>query len=282
MKNELGTYHLLYGPIKPKTISPFLKWAGGKRWLAERHINLFPNFNGSYVEPFLGGASIFFKISPARALLSDLNPRLVECYNTIKSSYRDVEVLLEHHQARHDTKYYYEMRGANLSSSVERAAQFIYLNRTCWNGLYRVNRRGQFNVPKGTKSSVVLPTDNFRWVSDRLQSADVLACDFEATIGRAGQGDLIYADPPYTVQHNDNGFLKYNEHIFSWADQIRLRDCLVAARERGARVIVSNAAHHSLLELYEGTGTIHKLCRSSVLAASSSNRRAVDEIMVVM
>ncbi|MNV47783.1 Modification methylase DpnIIA [compost metagenome] len=174
------------------------------------------------------------------------------------------------------------MRQQNFGSAEERAAQFLYLNRTCWNGLYRVNRKGEFNVPKGTKSTVVLPNDDFPAVSEALQSAALLCCDFEDAIRVAEAGDLVYIDPPYTVQHNFNGFLKYNEKIFSWHDQIRLRDAVVAASDRGARIVVSNAAHQSVVDLYAGVGTMHVIQRSSKLAADSSRRGVVDEIMVIV
>lgn len=158
----------------------------------------------------------------------------------------------------------------------------MYLNRTCWNGLYRVNRKGQFNVPKGTKSTVIFPHDDFQAVSDALQSAELSACDFEETIAQCQAGDLLFVDPPYTVKHNFNGFVKYNETIFSWDDQIRLRDAVADAAERGVRVVLANAAHATIEELYEGIGTTHKLSRESVISGKASARGVYEELLVVV
>ncbi|UDF31956.1 UNVERIFIED_ORG: Dam family site-specific DNA-(adenine-N6)-methyltransferase (plasmid) [Roseateles sp. XES5] len=265
-----------------KTLVPFLKWAGGKRWLADRHIDLFPRFTGKYIEPFLGSGSVFFRLNPREATLSDANAKLIECYQQIRDDFQTIEALLQEHQSRHRKDYYYSVREAVFSEPSQRAAQFLYLNRTCWNGLYRVNRNGKFNVPIGTKTSVVLPTDNFAATALALQAASLEHSDFERSIEKASFGDLVYVDPPYTVQHNYNGFLKYNETIFSWADQVRLRNAVERASERGARVVVSNAAHESLLKLYDGLGVTHVVNRASVLAASSAKRGTVEEILVIV
>ena len=145
-----------------KSCVPFLKWAGGKRWLAERHLDLFPTGFSRYIEPFLGSGSIFFALNPDESILSDSNPRLIETFQEVRDRPELVYQLLCNHQNAHDNEYYYEERNREyLDDPAKRAAQFIYLNRTCWNGLYRVNRKGQFNVPRGTKSAVLLNTDDF-------------------------------------------------------------------------------------------------------------------------
>lgn len=265
-----------------KIVVPFLKWAGGKRWLAERHLEQFPEFSGKYIEPFLGGASVFFKLRPNIAVLSDANPRLIECYEQIRDNPTGIRNLLDLHQKAHSTDYYYRVRAEQYSAALERAAQFLYLNRTCWNGLYRVNKRGEFNVPVGTKSSVLLSTDDFEAISQLLKKAILKCSDFEPIIDGARPGDLIYIDPPYTVQHNFNGFVKYNEKIFGWTDQIRLRDAVASAARKGVRAVVSNAAHESVIRLYENVGEIFPVKRSSVLAANGAKRGVVDEIMVIV
>ncbi|KMW57695.1 Methyl-directed repair DNA adenine methylase [Candidatus Rhodobacter oscarellae] len=264
-----------------KNVVPFLKWAGGKRWLVEQQDTLFDISFERYIEPFLGSGSVFFSIQPSNAILSDANARLIECYKSIQKNYARIEELLRDHHKNHSNEYYYEVRSASFGDPTERAAQFIYLNRTCFNGLYRVNLKGQFNVPIGTKTSVVLPTDKFAKISDVLKNIQLNTCDFEETISKAGAGDLVYLDPPYTVKHNYNGFLKYNEKIFSWDDQVRLKDCAAAAASRGATVIISNAAHSSLRELYQDARSVKTVRRSSVLAASSAKRGCVEEILVV-
>ncbi len=139
------------------------------------------------------------------------------------------------HHRLHSEKYYYEERARTHRVAHEQAAQFIYLNRTCWNGLYRVNLRGEFNVPIGTKSSVTLETDDFKRISSQLKRATLTHSDFSHTINEAKRGDFLFIDPPYVTRHNFNGFVKYNDNIFSWNDQERLADCVVAAASRGAK-----------------------------------------------
>lgn len=265
-----------------KSPGPFLKWAGGKRWLVETYGEIFPVEYGRYIEPFLGGGAIFFHLLPQRARLSDLNGDLVECYKQIRDCPSELQALLGRHQAKHCKDHYYEVRSTDPKTKIERAARFLYLNRTCWNGLYRVNLKGQFNVPIGTKNTVLLSSDDFSHTSELLENVDLVQCDFEQSLEEAEEGDLVYIDPPYTVKHNFNGFLKYNESIFSWSDQVRLHAAAVAAKQRGATVIVSNAAHQSLLDLYKNADNLQVVTRSSVLAASSLKRGQVEEILVTL
>ena len=200
--------------------SRFLKWAGGKRWLAPRIRKLIPQTYNRYIEPFLGSGATFFALEPKESKsLSDINVDLINSYVAVRDHWHRVQRLLEVHHASHDEEYYYLVRDTRFRGPVQRAAQFIYLNRTCWNGLYRVNLRGRFNVPIGTKSAVVMDTDDFEWTSSLLETAILSCCDFESTIDLASKNDFIFVDPPYTVRHNMNGFIKYNEKLFSWADQ---------------------------------------------------------------
>ncbi|MGH8677969.1 MAG: DNA adenine methylase [Burkholderiales bacterium] len=260
--------------------APFLKWAGGKRWFADRCLHLVPKVPGRYIEPFLGSGAMFFALRPARALLSDLNPDLVDCYRAIRDAPESIaEQLAEHHRL-HCKTHYYATRSIKPEDAVERAAWFIYLNRTCWNGLYRVNRKNEFNVPIGTKTSVILPSDDFPAASRILQSVEILQQDFEATLDAASDGDFVFVDPPYTVKHNLNGFLKYNDKIFSWADQLRLRDAVVRAATRGASILVTNANHSSIREIYEGVGRQQVVERASVLAASAAHRSQTEELVI--
>lgn len=172
------------------------------------------------------------------------------------------------------------MRSSQPRSPSARAARFIYLNRTCWNGLYRVNLRGEFNVPKGTKKCVVLDTDDFRRVSRVLGRASLVVSDFEPIIRRAGKGDLIFADPPYVTSHSNNGFLKYNEKLFSWDDQVRLRDCLIEAKEKGVYVLSTNADTPPIRQLYEDHFSVRSVTRSSVIAAGPGRRGKTSELIV--
>jgi len=262
-------------------IPPFLKWAGGKRWLVDKHNTLFPKDYDRYIEPFLGSGAVFFHLQPRKAILADANARLIETYAQIRDNGEKVLSALRRHHRNHNSEYYYKERACQRRAPAERAAQFIYMNRTCFNGLYRVNLKGEFNVPIGTKTDVVLGTDDFPTVGAALKNATLISQDFAQTLADAGAGDFVYIDPPYTVNHKYNGFLKYNEKIFSWKDQVRLRDCVISAIERGATVIVSNADHTSIRELYDGVGTMKCLSRASVIAGNSENRGTVDELLIV-
>ena len=218
-------------------IKPFLKWAGGKRWLVVQHLSIFPSQFDRYIEPFLGSGAVFFHLRPQNAILSDINKELIETYTAIQEDWESVFCELKKHHRNHCKEYYYRIRSSNPKTPYTRSARFIYLNRTCWNGLYRVNLKGEFNVPIGTKQAVILEKDDFFEVSKILQHAEIKCDDFETVIDEAGKGDLLFVDPPYTVKHSDNGFIKYNEDLFHWDDQVRLSMCLCRAKERGADIM---------------------------------------------
>ena len=225
---------------------------------------------------------MFFALRPPKAVLADSNTRLIETYKQVRENPKYVYKLLRRHQSAHSDEYYYlERSRKHPRSTMQRAAQFIYLNRTCWNGLYRVNLKGEFNVPRGTKKSVLLDTDDFQAISNILQGVELIAQNFSKTMALAGSGDLVYVDPPYTVKHKYNGFAKYNERIFCWEDQVRLRDDVIAAIERGALVAVSNADHESLKELYHNIGFHRRISRQSVIASGSAYRGRVDELLIL-
>lgn len=264
-------------------MTPFLKWPGGKRWLTKKLPSAFSRAISAqcYIEPFLGGAAAFFHIKPKNAVLSDLNVDLISTYRAVRDHPRELVDRLKKHAVDHSPDYYYSTRANKPQNAIELAAWLVYLNRTCFNGIYRVNKRGQFNVPKGTKTSVLLNTDDFDSISDALKCADLRAADFEETLQRAGQGDFIFADPPYTVKHNLNGFIKYNEQIFSWKDQERLADALYQAASRGATVLVSNANHVSIQELYRGS-FISVVQRQTVIGADDFSRGSTSELLIAL
>lgn len=276
LDSEASDTYATDGPI-----TPFLKWAGGKRWLARRCLDLFDTEYDRYIEPFLGGGSMFFALQPKKSILADCNKRLIETFVEVRRNPQGIASALERYQRLHNDDFYYTERSREYSeSALQRAAQLIYLNRTCWNGLYRVNRKGAFNVPRGTKTAVVLDTDDFRAVANALRGAQLYAQDFKTTLRTAGEGDLVYVDPPYTVKHNNNGFGKYNEDIFSWEDQISLKKEVAAAVERGAKVAVSNADHKTIRELYRGVGRLAIVRRKSVIAGHAQHRGEIGEILV--
>lgn len=261
--------------------NPFLKWAGGKRWLVSAELFSAPAYN-RYVEPFLGSAAVFFHLQPERAILSDVNEDLIALYKIIRDKPVELYKVMQEHQRNHRKTYYYKMRSHQPRTELRRAARFLYLNRTCWNGLYRVNLSGEFNVPIGTKSTVIFDTDDFVTISSALKNADIRCADFEVIIDECERGDFLFVDPPYTVQHNFNNFIKYNEKIFSWEDQIRLRDSLQRAAERGVAIISTNADHESVRQIYGGIAQYKQIHRHSVLAADSNRRGATTEALFLM
>lgn len=262
-------------------LSPIVKWAGGKRWLINNHGDLFPHEYNRLVEPFLGGASVFLKLTPPKALLADLNSELITTYKAIKNDWKAVKAGLQKHQSLHDSEHYYHIRSLAPTDPIEVAIRFLYLNRTCFNGLYRVNLKGFFNVPIGTKTKVILPTDDFEAFSKMLKKGVRLVNqDYSKTLNQVKPDDFVYIDPPYTVNHNHNGFLKYNESIFSWEDQLKLRDAVDNIASLGAKIIVSQANHQSIRELYEDIGVSRIINRHSIIASNSKHRKSVEELLV--
>jgi DNA adenine methylase len=266
--------------LDTKKLIPFLKWAGGKRWLVEKHSSFLNDNYERFIEPFLGSGAVFFSLQPETALLCDKNEQLIETYSAIKENWPAVIKHLKQHHRLHCKEYYYSQRSKHLRTAETRAAQFIYLNRTCWNGLYRVNLDGKFNVPIGTKKNVILETDDFEAVAKLLSGAELICGDFEEVISRAAVNDFVFVDPPYTVKHNYNGFIKYNESIFSWDDQVRLRDSVKAAASRGAKVLVTNACHESIRDIYEDIGELIVVDRASVIAGKSAARGRYEEMVI--
>lgn len=263
------------------SLKPFIKWAGGKRWLTADPTFSLPDFTGRYIEPFLGGAAVFFHTAPSEAILSDVNPRLIEVYQTVRDDWQRVLLELKRLQRLHSRTFYYEERSRKRTTPHTRTAQFLYLNRTCFNGLYRENLKGIFNVPIGTKDKVIFEDENFAEISSVLSRASIRTADFEETIAQASDGDLVFADPPYTTAHNMNGFVKYNQNIFSWQDQIRLRDVLLEAAGRGAKVVLTNADHESIHKLYGSKGLYRPIGRASVMAGKSAYRSKTTEAVYV-
>jgi DNA adenine methylase len=244
-------------PAPPAIARPFIKWAGGKRDLLAQYQPHFPSRDRvrRYFEPFLGGGAVFFHLQIQSALLFDTNPALIEVYQIVRD---EVERLIDALQQHENEKtHYYAVRAQDPAqlSAVERAARFIYLNRTGYNGLYRVNRRGQYNVPFGRhKNPVICDRENLRAVSHALQTAQLAADDFEAATDQAGPGDLIYFDPPYAPLSATANFTSYTRNGFSEADQRRLARRVHQLHERGCFVMLSNSSASLIYELYQGYG----------------------------
>jgi DNA adenine methylase len=261
---------------------PFLKWPGGKRWLVPWLLEFIGErqFN-RYYEPFLGGAALFFALRPRKAVLSDVNPDLINAYKQTK---RHADLIIERLKALPvNARTYGGLRKNVPEDPIDRAIRFLYLNRTAFSGIYRLNREGQFNVPYGGGERTAEPLwrdDLLLNAARRLHRARLVSGDFEAVLGDAGAGDLVYCDPTYTVAHNNNGFIRYNERNFAWSDQERLARCCRRLARRGATVIVSNAYHKDIFELFRPD--LHfTLERNSLLCPDVDKRRTVQEVVMV-
>ena len=264
---------------KNNGLVPFLKWAGGKQWLIP-HLKPFLTSNsGRYIEPFLGGGSVFLAIRPKKAWLSDSNQELIETYLGIIEDVDAVIRKLKRFSFTQDC--YYAVRNSIPRSLINKAARFIYLNRTCWNGLYRVNQKGKFNVPMGSFNSKpdFIVAERLWGVQRALKEARIACKDFEDACAIASKGDTVYLDPPYTVAHKSNGFLRYNERVFSWEDQLRLAATAENLQDKGCSVILSNADHPSIIELYSKF-RIQRVKRKSLVASSKSDRRPITELLI--
>ena len=231
-------------------VSP-LRWAGGKRWLLPTIKRLIGDRDiPTYHEPFLGGASVFLGLRPfPKAFLGDSNTELIETYRAIRDHSGKIAERVRGYS--NDSETYYDVRKSRPEGKVEQAARFLYLNHTSFNGIYRVNLDGVYNVPFGSRRSPQIPTaEQLRDVSKRLKQARLQSGDFEKCLKHVHQGDLVFLDPPYTVAHNKNGFVKYNQKLFSFDDQKRLSAVIDEIRARSAYYILANAAHDSIAELF--------------------------------
>lgn len=258
---------------------PFCKWPGGKRWLAPLVADIIGRPTGTYYEPFVGGGAVFFWLRPERAVLSDINGELIGVYRQVKTNLSGVIEAMQ--GLRPSRARFNALRRASPTCPLDRAVRFLYLNRTAFNGLYRVNQNGEFNVPYGCKArTVILNRELLSAASKALQSATILRSGFEHQIAKARSGDVVYCDPPYTVKHDNNGFIRYNEAIFSWQDQVRLADACQEAAMRGARIIVSNARHKPVRDLYAGfqSRIVH---RNSMISGRVKGRGGVTEYVLL-
>ena len=257
---------------------PFLRWAGGKSWLLKHLHELLPT-NGfkKYHEPFLGGASIFLALNPRHSFLSDLNEELIDTYETLKSHPDYIIECLKEYVNEED--YYYQIRASNFQDPVEKAARFIYLNQTSFNGLFRVNLNGKYNVPFGHRTKDFLEPNKIHLVSQRLQNATLRKGDFEMVLENLNEQDLVFLDPPYTVSHNNNGFIKYNHKLFSLDDQIRLSSMIDRIKERGAYYILTNAAHDKIEEIFQKGDTILRKSRASLIGGAKAERGQTEEFV---
>lgn len=257
---------------------PFLRWAGGKSWLVKYLDSIIGDHKfRCYHEPFLGGGSIFFYMAPTgNAYLSDLNSELIDTYEAIKTEPESVISCLEKYI--NTSEEYYRVRSLRPTTLAETAARFIYLNQTSFNGIYRVNIKGEYNVPYGNRTKDFLETDKLRSASKILQSTTLQTGDFDCVRAHIGTGDLVFLDPPYTVSHNHNGFIKYNQKLFSLEDQHRLKSLIDFIKAQGAYYILTNAAHATIYDIfYEESDRCLELNRASLIGGENARRGHIQE-----
>lgn len=258
---------------------PFLRWAGGKNWLVKNINNYLPNdgFN-NYIEPFLGGGSIFFHLAPQKAILSDLNNELIDTYYALKNNVN--EIIDELSKFRNSEEFYYHIRGKKFNSEIKNAARFIYLNQTSFNGIYRVNLKGEYNVPFGHRKKEFLQPDNLLKASKSLQFAELKTRDFFDSINDIQQNDLVFLDPPYTVTHNNNGFIKYNAKLFDLNAQYKLSDFIDGLVEIGAYYILTNAAHLEVKKIFSRPNNyMIETSRASLVGGTMAKRGKYSELI---
>ncbi|HQZ14356.1 MAG TPA: Dam family site-specific DNA-(adenine-N6)-methyltransferase [Acidimicrobiia bacterium] len=258
-------------------ISPLIKWPGGKREILNKILPFLPAISNRYFEPFLGGGALFFAIQPERSVLSDLNEELINLYVQVRDYPEELISIMSSFE--NSEKAYYKIRSSKFRTPLKRAARLLYLTTLSFNGIHRVNLSGEFNVPYGRKTHLLAcDEEKIRSISQALSSTELKVSDFETATRNATSGDLIYFDPPYTVAHSHNGFLKYNEKIFSWSDQIRLAGHAYELYQRGCHVVVSNADHPSVRKLYRGF-KCKVIERFSRIAADSEHRKIITEAL---
>jgi DNA adenine methylase len=247
----------------------FLKWAGGKANLVERILPFLPSdLNGrKYYEPFVGGGSLFFATTAKSAVLSDLNEHLIHCYQAVKDSYEDLYSEFAKHAKANSSDYFYEVRDAynkcvkssRHHSSVQQAARFLYLNRASFNGIFRVNMDGQYNVPFGQKESITWPTKEvLQKASAALEHTELKGKCYSKVLPYARSGDFVYLDPPYPPLNGTSFFQHYTKDRFGTEDQTKLAGQVNKLNERGCLVLMSNADTPGIRELYKDW-TIQKL-----------------------
>lgn len=268
-------------PTAPSAARPFLKWAGSKRKLVPALLPHFAANFGTYHEPFLGGGAMFFALRPASAVLSDVNERLVRTFVAIRDDVEAVIGLLATYP--NEQEFFVQTRKVDIDSQsdAEVAAWFVYLNKTCFNGLYRVNASNRFNVPFGDNPTAnVCDERNLRACSAALQGVDIRNDDFAKVLDRAQPGDVVYFDPPYVPASATSSFTAYSAGGFTAADQFRLRDVARELKVRGVHVVISNSDTPEVRGLYADGFTIATVEAARNINATVSGRGKVSELII--
>ncbi len=257
----------------------FLRWAGSKRQLVPVLSKFWTNDYKRYVEPFVGSACLFFHLSPQQALLGDINGELILMYKQIKSDLPLMLSALKKLKKSKNEYYYWRSVKPSSLSDIERAARFIYLNRYCFNGLYRTNGRGEFNVPYGGDNRGMIPQDSLFYADAKvLRNAQLVAGDFEDVLKKVKRGDFVYMDPPFSVRANTI-FTKYDASVFAMKDIQRLRNWMIKLHKNRISFLVSYAESEEAELLREGFYWEAVTVRRSI-AGFASKRKRVNEILI--
>lgn len=274
-----------------KLARPFLKWAGGKRQLVPEITKHVPRKYNTYYEPFLGGGALLFELQPKNAVISDSNLELINCYEVIRDQLNELIEDLRDHKYKNEESYYYNIRGWDRNFDeyksmlpVKRASRIIYLNKTCYNGLFRVNSQGQFNVPFGKyKNPNVLDEAVLRAVSNYLSSKEVkiLNIDFEKAVKSAKKDDFVYLDPPYDPISDTAFFTGYDINGFNKDEQKRLKQVFDELTKRGCKVLLSNACTGFIINLYGDYAKGRKTVSATRAINSNAFKRGkIDEVLI--
>lgn len=273
--------------VKNQQLQPFVKWAGGKRQLLASIREQMPKEFNTYYEPFLGGGALLFAVQPAKAVVNDINAELVATYEVIRDSVDDlIEDLSQH---KNDKEYFYALREVDRQadyqswSPVRKASRLIFLNKTCFNGLFRVNSLGQFNVPFGDyKNPNIVNETVLRAVHHYLQANEIrfLNGDFADAVSQAKQGDLVYFDPPYDPVSDTASFTGYSLDGFGRPEQMRLKTVMDDLTTRGCHVILSNSSTAFICDLYRDYNIV-TVAATRAINRDADGRGRVDEVLVM-
>jgi DNA adenine methylase len=271
----------LVGASEVETKRPFIKWAGGKRQLLRSLLEHAPLEPARYFEPFIGGGALFFALRPRRAVLADVNARLIRTYKGVRDGVDEVIRLLRSYP--HDSTFFYRFREEKVDggSDAEVAAWFIYLNKTGYNGLYRVNRNNGFNVPFGRYANPnICDEPTLRACSTALAGTELLVEDFEAVVAQANRGDFVYFDPPYVPLSTTSSFTSYTANGFGAAEQTRLRDTAKKLKTRGVRVLLSNSSAPFVRSLYADSFDLIDVFATRAVNSKATARGAIAELLI--
>jgi DNA adenine methylase len=267
-----------------RSARPFLKWAGGKGRLLSQYESFFPVSFRAYYEPFLGGGAVFFHLAERaqHAVLGDINPELVNVYGCVRDRASDLIAALEYHKRHHCPTYYYQVRQQHqLTDPLARAARLIYLNKTCYNGLYRENSQGQFNVPVGRyKNPAICDPALLQAASVALQGAEIAEFSFAEILNwPITRQDFVYFDPPYHPISATSSFTSYNRYGFTVLDQERLAQVFRQLAGQGVRVMLSNSDCELIRDLYQGF-TLHPIQAARAINSQAGRRGKISELLI--